>query len=77
MERKIFKKILSLCFDEDFPELHRELLSIEVSVKRNNDYARGIEEAYNAIPLYAEDFPEDVYEEIEILYEDYLDSLES
>jgi len=74
MAKKIFKKILALCYEEDYPELHKELLSLEVEVNKTKDYLRGIEEACNVVPLYTD---ENFSEEIEILYEDYLDSLDN
>ena len=76
MAKKIFKKILTICYEEDFPELHKELISIEFSVKKDKNFINGIDEILEAIPLYAEEFPEDTREEIEILYEEYLESLE-
>ena len=78
MARKTFKKILDLCFgEEDYIELHSELISLEVEVKRKRDYRWGVDQAYAAIPLYTDDFPEETMEEIELLYEDYIYSLEN
>lgn len=78
LAKKTFKDLLNLCYEEEgFPELHQELLSLEVTARKTKDYVRVIEELMEAIPLYADDFPEDVMEEIENLHQEYLDSLEN
>jgi len=77
MEKKAFKKIIDICFDEDFQELHKEIVSIQVDIKRDKDYGRGIDEVLAAISIYSfDEFPEETMKEIEIIYEEYLDSLE-
>jgi hypothetical protein len=32
--REVFKAMVGLCYDEDYPELHRELISLEAVTKR-------------------------------------------
>lgn len=74
MAKKAFKKILTLCYEEEFPELHNELLSIEVEINKTKDFQQGIEDIYSIIPLYTgDDFPSDVMQKIEEIYEDFLE----
>lgn len=69
--------MLDLCYNEDFPELHRELLSLEIDVKKTKNYEQGVENIYDSISLYAGDeFPRDVFSEITEIYQDFLDSLQ-
>lgn len=78
LTKKTFKKLLELCYEEEgFPELHQELLSLEVTARKTKDYIRAVEDLMEAIPLYTDDFPEDTMEEIERIHEEYLDSLEN
>jgi len=78
LAKKTFKEIINLCYEEKgFSELHQELVSLEITLKKTKDYENGIEEAINSIDMYTEDFPEDTREEIEIIYEEYLESLEN
>ena len=78
MAKKVFKKILSLCYDEaEYEELHKELVSLEVEIKRSKEFNQGIEDAIAAIPIYTDDFPEEVFQEIQEIYEDYIYSLEN
>lgn len=75
MAKKTFKKISSLCYEEDFPELHKEIVSIEIEAKKNKDYEKALEDIYQSIPLYSNDeFPIETLEQINGLYEDYLDN---
>ncbi len=76
MANKTFKKILTICYEENSPELHRELSSIEISIKKTKDYIRGIDDVIEAVSLYADDFSEESQIEIEKIYEEFLDSLE-
>lgn len=74
MAKKTFKKILSYCYEEDFPELHNELLSLEVEINQTKDFEKGVQDAYESILLYAgEEFPSDIMKKIEILYEEFLE----
>lgn len=77
LAKKVFKEIVDLCYEEDYPELHQELVSLEVTLKKTKDYENGIGEAIQAIQMYTEDFPEDVMEDIENIHQEYLDSLEN
>jgi len=70
--KNIFEQVVELCFEEDYEELKEEILSIESEVKQTEDYETGIKEIYEAIPLYAEDFPPPTLQQIEDLIEDYL-----
>ena len=77
MAKKTFKKISLLCYDEDFPELHREIVSIEIEAKKTKDYYTAVENIFNSIPLYSDDFPKEALEEIEEIYNEYMYSLEN
>jgi len=78
MERKIFKKLLNICYEENSPYLNDELLSLEIDVKRTKNYHQGIENIYTAIDLYDNGYlNEDFKNEIENIYTDYLESLEN
>lgn len=78
LAKKVFKEIVNLCYEEEgFTELHQELISLEITLKKTKDYESGIEEAIKSIDMYTEDFPEDTREEIEMIYEEYLESLEN
>lgn len=73
--KSYFKEIINLCYEEDFPELHQELFSLENVTKKNSNpykYEDAIEEVFNIIPLFAEDFPDDTMEEIKKLFEEFL-----
>ncbi len=72
--RKVFKEMLNLCYEEDFPELHYELLSLEAKTKKEKDYKISMEEIINVIPVLAEDFPIEILTQIENLYQDYLEN---
>ena len=66
-----FKKFVELCYEEDFPQLHNELLSLEKSLKGCKDpekYIFEMGEILNALHLYADGFPEDTRYELEEIY---------
>jgi hypothetical protein len=74
--REAFKEMINLCYDEDYPELHRELLTLEANTKKQkelNRYAIAMQEVLNIIPLFADDFPLDVLDEIEEVYQNFLE----
>jgi hypothetical protein len=72
--RETFKEILNLCYNEDYPELHKELISLESETKKSKEsykYEKAIENVLSAIGLFTDDFPDDIYSEIEQIYEEY------
>jgi hypothetical protein len=71
--RETFKEMLNLCYEEDYPELHRELISLNSATKKNKDYESAMQEILSTIPLFSDDFPSDTFAEIEGLYQDFLD----
>jgi len=74
--RETFKEMLNLCYEEDYPELHKELLSLEADTKKNKEYTPAMRETLNIIPLFADDFPMEIMMEIERIYEDFLENYE-
>lgn len=72
--RKVFKEMLSLCYDEDYPELHQELVSLEKEAKQDKDYETAMRELINIIPVFTEDFPPEIFSQIEKLYGDFLEN---
>jgi len=76
MSKKTFKKILAICYDEDYPELLREIASLEVDVKKSKDYERGVGELITAIDIYTEELSPEAQDEINKIYENFLDSFE-
>jgi len=75
--REVFKEMVNLCYEEDFPELHKEIISMEYATKRDKEpykYERAMQELLNVIPIFTDDFPQDVLSQIEELYEEYLES---
>lgn len=77
--REAFKEMVNLCYEEDFPELHRELLSLESETKKSKEaykYEKAMEELLEIIPLFTDDFPEDVLSDVERIYEEFLENEE-
>jgi hypothetical protein len=75
--REVFKEMLSICYDEDYPQLHEELVSLDSITKRDkskNKYETAIKELLNIIPLFAEDFSPEIMLKLENIYEDFLES---
>ena len=75
--KSTFKEMLNLCYDEDYPELHRELVSLESDVKKEKDKARyqsAMNEILNTIPLFTDDFPSETFYQLETIYEEYLEN---
>lgn len=74
--REAFKEMVNLCYDEDYPELHKELISLEAETKKSpldNRYEEAMKEILAIIPLFAEDFPDDVLYSLENIYQEFLD----
>jgi hypothetical protein len=74
--KETFKEMLTLCYEEDFPELHKELISLESETKKIRDsykYEKAMEEIFNLIPLFSEDFPQEIMLQLEKLYEDCIE----
>ncbi len=80
LARETFKAMLNLCYtEEDYQELHMELLSLESETKKSKEpykYETGMEEILNIIPLFADDFPLDVFSEIQEMYRGFLENKE-
>lgn len=75
--REYFRQMISICYDEDYPELHEELVSLERETKRNkngNKYSIAVEQLIEAINIYTEDFPEETYRELEEIYIKFLEN---
>lgn len=75
--RNTFKEMVNLCYDEDYPELHKEILSLEYVTKKDKDpykYEKAMQELMSFIPLFTDDFPQEILSQIEELYEDYLEN---
>jgi len=69
--KKTFKEIIAICYEEDYPELHKEVLSIENGLEFTNqtaDYTRAIGEVLEAIYTFAGDFDQEKYYHIEEIY---------
>jgi hypothetical protein len=72
--RKIFKEMVNLCYnEEDFPQLHSEILSLEHETKKNKEYEITMQQLIDIIPVFSEDFPIEIFSEIERLYAEYLE----
>lgn len=72
--RETFKAMINLCYEEDYPELHKELISLESETKKSKEpykYEKAMEDVLSVIGLFTDDFPDDTYSEIEQLYEEY------
>jgi|LFRM01.1.fsa_nt_gb hypothetical protein len=77
--RKAFKEMVDLCYEEDYPELHKEIYSLQVETKRNKDtykYETAINELLEIIPLFADDFPSETMAQIEQIYEEFIEQNE-
>lgn len=77
--REAFKAMANLCYDEDYPELHKEIISLEFETKRCREsykYEKAMEELLSIILLFADDFPEETFSEIERIYEEFLEDEE-
>ena len=76
--KETFKAMLNLCYtEEEFEELHIELLSLESETKKSKEpykYESGMQEILNIIPLFADDFPLEVFTEIQELYGEFLEN---
>jgi len=67
-----FKEMLLLCYDEDFEELHKELMSLEMKTKKSKEsdrYETASEEILAIIPLFSDEFPQEKYCELELILE--------
>jgi hypothetical protein len=77
--REAFKEMINLCYEEDFPELHKELLSLEFETKRSKEaykYEQAMDELIEIIPLFTDDFPYETLSEIERIYQEFLENNE-
>jgi hypothetical protein len=77
--REAFKEMINLCYEEDFPELHKELLSLEFETKRSKEtykYEQAMDELIEIIPLFTDDFPYETLSEIERIYAEFLEDNE-
>ena len=75
--REIFKEMITLCYEEDYPELHKELLSLEYVTKKSKEpykYEGAIKDLIDTIPIFADDFPLETLSKIEELYQEYFES---
>jgi hypothetical protein len=72
--RKKFKEMINLCYEEDFPELHKEIVSLAQDVRKNKDYEMGMQELLNIIPIFADDFSPETFRQLEIIFEEYLEN---
>ena len=78
--RESFKEMINLCYEEDFPELHKEIYSLEIETKKKkntyNKYEDAMKELLDIIPIFSDDFPQDVFLEIEKIFEDFIEENE-
>jgi len=77
--RETFKGMVNLCYEEDFPELHKELLSLEYETKRSKEaykYEQAMKELLDIIPVFTDDFPYETLSEIERIYQEFLENNE-
>jgi hypothetical protein len=74
--KETFKAMLDLCYEEDYPELHKELISLNSTTRKNKNYESAMQEILTNISLFTDDFPDDTFSEIERLYEEFLDGEE-
>lgn len=75
--RETFKSMTNLCYEEDYPELHKEIISLASETKKGKDsykYETAMKELIDIIPLFADDFPQDTFSQIEELYQNYLEN---
>lgn len=74
----LFKEIADICYEEDFPELHREIVSLELVTKRQKNsykYEKAIQELLIFIPIFAgEDFPSELFAQLERMYNNYMEN---
>jgi hypothetical protein len=71
--------MLNLCYEEDYPELHKELISLESVTKKDKDsykYDRGMQEILSIIPAFTDDFPIEIFNELENIYQEFLEDNE-
>lgn len=72
--KRTFKEMVNLCYnEEDFPQLHHEVLSLEHETKKNKDYEAAMQQLIDIIPVFSDDFPLETFSEIEKLYAEYLE----
>ena len=75
--KDVFKEMVNLCYEEDFPELHKEILSLEFETKKNKDtykFQKAMEDLLSIVPLFAEDFPNEALLEIERIHNEFLEN---
>ncbi len=73
--RDTFKAMLNLCYEEeDFIELHKELISLAAITRKNKDFQTGMEEILTAIPIFTDGFPSEIFDNVETLYQDYIEN---
>jgi hypothetical protein len=75
--RIAFKKMLEICFEEDFPRLHCELVSLEQEAKRerkSTKYESSMDNIFDLISVLAEELSSDAYQKLQIIYEEYFDN---
>jgi predicted secreted Zn-dependent protease len=73
--REIFKEMANLCYGEDCPELHKEIISLEIVTKKDKDaykYDKAMQELLDIVPLFSEDFPQEIFSQLEEIYEEFL-----
>jgi hypothetical protein len=77
-QKDTFKKMINLCYEEqEFTELHREIISLENETKDNKEtlkYETAMAQLLELIPLFTDDFPEETFIEIQKLYEEYFEN---
>ena len=74
--KETVREMLALCYNEDYPELHNELLSIERSLKGckdSNAFETAMQEILSTVQLFTDDFPEDIFAELEQLFETFIE----
>lgn len=76
-DRETFRAMLNLCYEEDYPELHKELLSLESNTKLMKEafkYENAMREILDIIPIFADDFPREILNQLERLCDEGLEN---
>ena len=77
--RESFREMLNICYEEDFQELHKELIALEFTTKKSKEeykYEDAMQEILTLATLFAEDFPTEVFDELQNILDDYLENKE-
>ncbi len=71
--KKIFEKIISICYEETSPQFLSEIASIEDTANKSEDYINSIEEVIEVISIFPDDISAETQNRIQEIYEDSVD----